>query len=366
MTQIRLGPTRNQIALKRAILEMTSTCNLFCQHCSRDSYPMKYKGEMTDEEWFSVVNDLYDYGVDMLVLGGGEPLLRKKRVRGIIDIGFRRSRITRITTNGLLLTSELAEFFADHATFVSYGMDGFDQDAYEAFRGRNGAYRKIRNAIDLALKFEILDVLAVTATKINLDQVPKVIDFCAEIGVTCVVSKYVPTGRDNFDRLLLSPKERQSVVELVGQKRIEHPHIQITTTREPLEAVVFGTGAMDVPGCIAGSGWCLVTALGDVYPCPYFPLVVGNVRERPFGYVWERSSSLKSLRDRSQLQGQCGACKHREICGGCRALAYSTTGGDYLAQDPQCWSFEPMDISGENSTLLAQSPTATRVAIPNP
>ena len=55
MTQIRLGPTRNQIALKRAILEMTSTCNLFCQHCSRDSYPMKYKGEMTDEEWFSVV-----------------------------------------------------------------------------------------------------------------------------------------------------------------------------------------------------------------------------------------------------------------------------------------------------------------------
>ncbi|MDJ0850754.1 MAG: radical SAM protein [Myxococcota bacterium] len=354
--RVQLGPSRNQVNLKRAILEMTLRCNLACVHCSVDAGPKSKRSEMSKAEWLSTVDSLLDYGIDMLVLGGGEPLLREEQVREIVLRCFSRGLATRVTSNGLLLTEDMAKFMSDHAAIISYGCDGLG-DAYESFRGIKGSYPKLVRAIELAMKHGILDVLAVTATKVNLDEVPKVIDLCAELGITCVVSKYVPVGRPNFDELLLEPEQRKAMVELVAAKRVEHPHIQITTTREPLEAVVLGTGAMGVQGCIAGTGWCLISALGEVIPCPYFPLVLGNVREQSFADIWELSPHLKRLRDRSGLGEPCGSCSKREICGGCRALAYSVT-GDYMAGDPQCW------IPGEEA--CAMNDTDIGVAQPWP
>jgi len=335
MTRVTPGPTLNQLGLKRAILELTRRCNLACAHCSREAGQPE-PAEMDTALWLKIVEQLIDYGTDILVLGGGEPFLEEARLRAIMKRAISRGTLSRITTNGLLLHDGLASFIYDNGGVVCFGMDGMDEKVHDSFRGLKGAYRQLMKSIDLAMKREILDLVAVTATKSNFDQIPKVIDFAAQLGVTCIVSKYVPTGRPNYDQLLLSATQRREVLELVGDKRREHPHIQITTTREPLEAIYYGTGAMRLLGCIAGTGWCLISATGDVQPCPYLPVVVGNVCERPFGAIWELSPHLRALRDRSRLKGKCGACPDKENCGGCRALAFAMT-DDYLAADPQCW-----------------------------
>ncbi len=345
MPVITLGPSPNQIRLKWAILEITAQCNLRCVHCSRDAGSSKQPGEMNTEQWLDLTSKLHAYGVDMLLLGGGEPLLKKARVRAIVEQAAALGKPTRINTNGLLFDEELAVFLAANGGSVTFGMDGLDPQAYERFRGRKGTYERLRRSIELGLKHGILDALAVTATKVNLDQVPKMIDFCAEIGVRCTVCKYVPTGRPNFRQLLPDPVERREVLELVGKKRLQHPHIQIVATREPLEALVFGSGAMNMPGCIAGIGWCLITAKGEVFPCPCLPLTLGNVLESAFAEIWERSPELKALRGRASLQGKCGHCPERKNCGGCRALAYALT-GDHLGADPQCWMYEPRGAAG--------------------
>jgi radical SAM protein with 4Fe4S-binding SPASM domain len=88
-------------------------------------------------------------------------------------------------------------------------------------------------------------------------------------------------------------------------------------------------------GCLAGTSYCVVIPNGDVHPCPYLPLRVGNVRERPFSEIWADNEVFRHLRS-DALGGKCGACRYRRICVGCRARAYYYSGGDYLAEEPWC------------------------------
>ena len=90
-------------------------------------------------------------------------------------------------------------------------------------------------------------------------------------------------------------------------------------------------------GCAAGRGFVYIKANGDVWPCPFVEISGGNVREDSFRHIYETSPVFRNLRNReNMLQGLCGECDYRTVCGGCRgrALAYS---GDYLAEDPRCF-----------------------------
>jgi len=73
---------------------------------------------------------------------------------------------------------------------------------------------------------------------------------------------------------------------------------------------------------------------GDLQPCVFFPLKVGNIREDDFEELWRSNKVLRELRNKDLLNG-CNTCDYRYYCGGCRARAYAYT-GDYLAPDPGC------------------------------
>ena len=88
-------------------------------------------------------------------------------------------------------------------------------------------------------------------------------------------------------------------------------------------------------GCLAGTAVCFLSRTGDVQPCGYLPLAVGNVRRQPFAEIWRDAPAFRSLRAPSALKGACHACGYRTLCAGCRARAYAAT-GDFLAADPDC------------------------------
>ena len=87
-------------------------------------------------------------------------------------------------------------------------------------------------------------------------------------------------------------------------------------------------------GCLAGRSFVFISRKGEVYPCGYFPLSAGSIREKNFIEIWQNSPLLLALRERA-LTGRCGRCPHSAICGGCRARAYADS-GDFLGQDPSC------------------------------
>ena len=99
-----------------------------------------------------------------------------------------------------------------------------------------------------------------------------------------------------------------------------------------------GMAAM-TKGCLAGSSVCFVSYRGDVYPCGYFPVSAGNIRETSLQEIWASAPLFQELRNTDLLEGKCGVCEFRNVCGGCRARAYGET-GNYLGEEPFCL-YEP-------------------------
>ena len=87
--------------------------------------------------------------------------------------------------------------------------------------------------------------------------------------------------------------------------------------------------------CPCGIYYCRITPEGELTPCPYLPVSVGNLKDESFVNLWNESKTFQDLRNRNLLEGKCGACEFKEVCGGCRARAYATT-GNYLAEDASC------------------------------
>jgi radical SAM protein with 4Fe4S-binding SPASM domain len=98
-------------------------------------------------------------------------------------------------------------------------------------------------------------------------------------------------------------------------------------------------------GCLAGSGVCFISHLGEVFPCGYLPVSAGSLRREPFRKIWETAAVFESLRDTGNLEGKCGCCEFKQVCMGCRARAYGVT-GNYLAEEPFC-VYEPGRRPGE-------------------
>ena len=107
-------------------------------------------------------------------------------------------------------------------------------------------------------------------------------------------------------------------------------------------------------GCLAGTGVCFISHLGEVYPCGYLPVMAGDLRKQTFADVWENSQVFHTLRDTESLKGKCGYCEFRNICMGCRARAFAAT-GDYMDEEPFC-IYQP-------KTKDAKSPEARHVPV---
>jgi radical SAM protein with 4Fe4S-binding SPASM domain len=122
-------------------------------------------------------------------------------------------------------------------------------------------------------------------------------------------------------------------------------------------------------GCMAGVGFCFVSHIGEVGGCGYLPLLAGNVRQAPLTEIYRESALFKSIRDANLLQGRCGICEYRLLCGGCWARALGAT-GNYLGEEPFC-TYQPDPraprelINVEDLLSRAQPHEGRLEAVPN-
>jgi len=119
-----------------------------------------------------------------------------------------------------------------------------------------------------------------------------------------------------------------------------------------------------------GKGFMFISHVGNVYPSGFLPIHAGNIRETPLADIYRYAPIFKSLRDTSKLEGKCGACEYKEICGGSRARAYAVT-GDPLAQEP-CCIYQPKNwdpelenhAEGFAASMHAPAPVEVELASP--
>jgi len=212
------------------------------------------------------------------------------------------------------------------------------------------------NGIHACMQAGIGVQLHTTVTPENCHELERIIDLGDDLGIrNFQIFFLVPTGRGR-SVADVSPQEYESLLRRILLK-IAASDLAIRPTCAPqFMRIASQMGIRKdgwTRGCIAGRSYCRITPSGEVTPCPYLPLGLGNIRDRPLKEIWHASEVLQRLRDPDALEGRCGRCEYRGICGGCRARAYGLTGGiaacggtagsgggNYLADDPWC-PYEP-------------------------
>ncbi|MCE4609720.1 MAG: radical SAM protein [Desulfurococcales archaeon] len=339
------------------VWNFTNMCNLRCIHCyQRADKPGP--DELSLEEKLMVVDQLDKAGVAAVALSGGEPTIHPHFLR-IVDELNNRGIYVAVATNGTRFADKeyLMKTVQHGLRYVEVSVDSPRPSEHDKFRGVPGAWNKAIKALKNAVDLGISNGMATTITKLNKDQIPEILDLAEEVGVQRVIFfNFVPTGRgEDHAWLDLTPEEREEVLRTLYNE-MKNRKIEIISTAPQYARVVlqlssgkevapthFYVGnnrimkslAEFIGGCGAGRIYAAIQPNGDVTPCVFLPVKVGNLRETTFNEIWWNSPLLKALRNRDNLKGYCAKCPYRNICGGCRARAYAYY-RDPFAPDPGC------------------------------
>ncbi len=347
-----------EFKLKWMAWEITRRCNLHCVHC-RSSSELKVADHLDFplDEAFRILDDVASFARPVVVLSGGEPLLRSD-VFDMAEYGRTKGLRMCLATNGTLVTPEICKHIKEtDIKMVSLSLDGSNARVHDNFRQQPGAFEGSVNAARLFKEHGIPFLINSSFTKRNQDEVPKVYALAKELGATAwYMFMIVPTGRgEEIMSELISPEDYEALLKWhYDMERHEDsmlvrptcaPHyyrVRLQMAKERGERIEkrtlkFSTGG--AKGCLAGQLICLIDVDGNVLPCSYFPMAAGNIKEKSLKDIWDNSQLFRELRDFSSYKGRCGACEYINVCGGCRARAYAVH-GDYLAEEPFC-NYQP-------------------------
>ena len=345
------------------VWDFTHKCNLNCKHCYSNSGAV-LEEELSSKEALDVVDQLADAGVTALAFSGGEPLSSKDFFK-VAGHAVKRGLYVSVATNGTLLTKEnVRKLKQTGVHYVEVSIDGATAGTHDAFRGVPGAFEKAVTGIRNAVEEDLCACIATTATKGNLAEFPAIIDLAEEIGAErFTYFNFIPTGRGKslYDQDL-EPEEKEQLMLYLLNRMSKGCKTTILTTAPQLARVALqcqgpsGTGEVTmsmahmqtakvsrkaipladfIGGCGAGRLYCSLSPQGDVHPCVFLPINVGNLKIEKFSDVWLSSKLFNELRNRENLKGACGKCTYKYTCGGCRARA-SAYYEDVQASDPGC------------------------------
>lgn len=331
--------------------ELTAGCNLSCKHCRGSSTSQIPEGELDTKEAKHFIDEIVEMGNPILILSGGEPLVRGD-VYELAHYGTEKGLRVVLATNGTLVTEEVAKQLLEAGIKrVSVSLDGATASSHDDFRCVPGAFEGSMRGIEALKKAGIEFQINTTVTKRNVDEIPHILRMAEDIGAEALhIFLLVPTGRGKeleneeippveYERVLNWFYDQQKTTPIQLKATCAPHYFRIMRQRAKKEGIdvsikTHGYEAM-TKGCLGGTGFCFVSSTGDVYPCGYLPVLAGNIRQQPFREIWTDAQVFKDLRDTSKLKGKCGRCEFKNVCAGCRARAYAAT-GDYLAEEPYC------------------------------
>ena len=329
---------------------LTKRCNLACAHCyiSAGSWHTA-DDELPTDQCLRILDEILDVNPNpMLILTGGEPLLRDD-LETLAERASAGGATVVVGTNGTRLTDErIDSLLAAGVKGVAVSIDSLRPEYHDRFRHGGGALRDTMAAIERCSAHGLDFVIQTTVTTGNRHEIADLALWSAEAGaVSFNVYFVVPTGRAEHMQGM-SPEENDDVLrELVELEGTYRGRMMVRSKCQPqiMRHVVQGDPESPLLNyetrCPCGVHYVRITPEGKVTPCPYMPVVAGDLLTQSFQEIWESSPVLAQLRS-GELGGRCGRCEYREVCGGCRARAYADS-GDFMGPDDSC-AYEP---SGE-------------------
>jgi radical SAM protein with 4Fe4S-binding SPASM domain len=334
---------------------LTRKCNLKCSHCYINATPNELKDELNTEESKRLIDQIAEVSRPLLILSGGEPLLRND-VYELVRYGTEKGLRMGLGSNGGLIDAEVARKLKESGIkTVSISIDSPIPEQHDEFRGVSGSWQKAVDAIKALRANDVLVQVNTTLTQQNYNQIDDIMSLSEQIGVENFHLFFlVPTGR-GAKIADISTAMYEEMITNTFAKTAKHK-LNVRPSCAPQFMRIAKDMGIDmrqwIRGCVAGLYYCRVYPNGGITPCPYLPVKLGNIREKTFKEIWFTSPVFKAIRDPNSLKGKCGACEYKTLCGGCRARAYGLSSdfidfcgdlhepteqkGDYLAEDPWC------------------------------
>ena len=390
-----------------AIWEVTQSCDLACKHCRAAAQPIAHPDELTNAEGKALIDQIADMHVPIFVFTGGDPLKRKDVFELIAYAAGKGVQVALTPSATPLLTRE-AIFKLKEAGLVRLGisLDGSSPEIHDVFRGLPGAYARTIQAIEWAGEAGLPIQVHTTISRHNANDLDALCALFEKLNIVMWnVFFLVPVGRGQLGDLLSGEEFEQvfgKIYELshrvnfqiktteamhyrryllqhnLEERRIGHGsghgHPGSAKVAAAMGAYEPGTPTSDAQTRTAswatrrvndGKGFLFVSHVGNVYPSGFLPIHAGNVKQTPLSDIYRNAPIFKSLRDTKLLEGKCGACEYKEICGGSRARAYAVT-GDPLAQEP-CCIYQPKhwdpELESHAEAFRHPEPSAPLVAL---
>lgn len=322
-------------------LKITNKCNFRCIHCIQKSGNIS-RDEMSTNEIFNLVDELERNNIFTLDINGGECLMHPN-IKEILSYCKDKQFDTVLSTNASLVDEEMAFFLKKVGVkLVKVSMDSADEKVFDEIRGK-GSYKKTIAGINYLIKTGIPVTLQVAISKINFDSIEKIADFAIKMQIEAInYFLVVPAGRaENMYDVMLDKWEYESLLDKIEYIKHIYKGVKIVSD-SPLYNVYRQKNKIDEKPscfCLAGKTGCVIKENGDVTPCPYFDIPIGNIRDNPtmLKKMWNDSELLNNLTKYSMLGDECRKCKYVNGCfGGCRAAAYYMK-GEITNKDPYCF-----------------------------
>ncbi len=349
--------------------EVTRACAYACIHCRAEAQPKRDPRELTTDEGCRLIDELVEVGRPILVVTGGDPMMRPDLFDLIRYASGRGLRVALSPTATKLVTPQrLREAREAGVARIQMSLDGSRPEVQDAFRGRPGSFQRTLEILDDIRSAGISLQIGTTVSRYNIDDLEAIARVVGEYGaVMWSLFLLVPTGRGRREDMI-SAEEHERVFNWLYDLSKAAPFDVRTTAAQHYRRVVIQrrrqeaaaasekdvlvTGAgysfadglgQSNRGVNDGNGFAFISHIGDVCPSGFLPLPGGNIREKTFADIYRNSTLFRDLRDYSRLKGKCSVCDFRDVCGGSRARAYAVT-GDYLESDPYC-VYQPARVS---------------------
>jgi heme b synthase len=337
--------------------EATRACSLACVHCRAVAQPNPDPRQLSTDEAFRLVDDIASFREPViLILTGGDPLKRED-IFAVAERASRAGLRVVMSPSGTNVTPAIVRRLKEVGVQrISVSLDGSTPELHDGFRQVPGAFAEATQSLAYAREGGLPFQINTTVTRHNRHDLTNMLRLAVELGaVTWDVFMLVPTGRGTV-QMEITPDEYEETLHFVyGVSRTAPiqvkmtcaPHYKRIQLQERKREAPHGERGPGRPhpahgfsrGCMAGFGFCFVSHIGEVGGCGYLPLLAGNVRQASLVEIYRESPLFKSIRDFNLLQGRCGICEYRALCGGCRARALGAT-GNYLEEEPFC-TYQP-------------------------